>query len=76
MKILIQDCKTLEFLQRDGARTRNIDNAEDFGSTIAALQYCKNSAWNNLQILMKFARDEFDLVLPISASCKESPARP
>ena len=75
MKILVQDCKTLEFLNRDGTRTLSFHAAEDFYSTLAALNFCQRREEENLQILMKFSRDEFDVTLPVSAHCKE-PARP
>jgi hypothetical protein len=71
MKILIQDCKTLEFVNRDGTRTTCPIAAEDFGSTLSALHFCQKSNLSDLQILMKFARDEFDVRLPVSGACKE-----
>lgn len=71
MKILIQDCKSLEYLNRNGSRTTSYASADDFGSTLAALQFCQTLQATNLQILMKFSRDEFDVRLPVSGACKE-----
>lgn len=65
MRILLQDATTAEFLLLDG-RTKSATEAYDFGSTLAALQFSQRQAGTDLQILMKFDRDEFDMTLPVS----------
>lgn len=74
MRILVQDCKTLEYLLPNGTRTRDAVGAHNYLSTIDALNFCQKSNDPNLQILMKFEKDEFDVALPVSANCKQAVA--
>lgn len=74
MRILVQDCKTFEYLLPNGTRTRDVMVAHNYESTINALNFCQKLNDPDLQILMKFEKDEFDVALPVSGSCKQAAA--
>lgn len=72
MRVLLQDRATAEFLRPEG-RTKNPAEAHDFRSTLAALKFSHELGSPDLQILLKFDRDEFDVFLPVSGLLENQP---
>ena len=69
MRVLIQNCDSLKFYTEPGIWTDSPLNARDFRGSVTALDYIRKHQIGRAQIVLKFERDEFDVVLP-SAECK------
>jgi hypothetical protein len=69
MRVLIQNCDSLKFYADSGSWTDSAVNATDFQGSIRALDYIQEHQIGRAQIVLKFEKDEFDVVLP-SADCK------
>ena len=69
MRVLIQNCDSLKFYTAPGSWTDSPTNAKDFRGSVTALDYIRTHGIGRAQIVLKFERDEFDVVLP-SAECQ------
>lgn len=78
MRILVQNCKTGEFLTDAGEWSRDVLRARNFESSGQAVSFCVRQDCGDVQVVLKFTRDDMDVKLPISAACKdtESLAKP
>ena len=68
MRTIIQHRDTQQFLAHPdgpGSWTQRADGAVAFASSVAALQFCLKNHLENVQIVLKFQRDEFDIRLPV-----------
>ena len=74
MRILIQNCKTKEFLTGGQNWAPQESSALDFGITAAALQYSTHLALEDVQVVMKFSEDRYDVRIPLADSCRERSA--
>jgi hypothetical protein len=71
MRVLIQHCDSLKFYVDADSWTDSPRNAMDFRGSVKALDYIQRHQIGRAQIVLKFEKDEFDVVLP-SADCKAS----
>ena len=71
MRVLIQNCDSLKFYADAGLWTDSAMNAMDFRGSVKALDYIQRHQIGRAQIVLKFEKDEFDVVLP-SADCNTS----
>ena len=70
MRVLIQNCDSMKFYTgQDWSDSPR--NAHDFEGSIRALDYIRKNRIGRAQIVLKFERDEFDVVLP-SRECRNS----
>lgn len=74
MRILIQNCKSGAFLASDGQWSTDPELARDFESSRQAVSFCVRQACEDVQIVLKFTRDDLDVTLPVSTSCKDGAA--
>ena len=74
MKVLLQNCKTLEFYTSDGSWSPNSDEALDFGASARVLEFCQLHHPPDVQIVLKFTNARYDLQFPVTDGCRnESP---
>ena len=72
MRILVQDCNTHEFYQGEEVWILDANKAQDFGSSVQALEFCQKCRGNReVQIVMKFDADKYDLSFPATEGCSE-----
>ena len=72
MKILLQDCRTLEFYHSDETWKPSAKTAHDFGSSVQALEFCRKCpSEREFQIVLKFDDDRYDLDFPATEGCKQ-----
>ncbi|MDB6112492.1 MAG: hypothetical protein JWR69_4242 [Pedosphaera sp.] len=64
MKALLQQVGTGLFFKGVKEWTPNYQEAYDFKSSFSALGYCQRQGIQNAQIVLKFDRDEYDIILP------------
>jgi hypothetical protein len=73
MRVLVQDCKTHEFYQGEEVWTLDASKAHDFSSGVQALEFCQKCRGNReVQIVMKFDPDIYDLSFPATEGCAET----
>jgi len=71
MRVFIQNCDSLKFYSGHGRWCVSPVNAKDFAGSIRALDYIRTHHLSRAQIVLKFDRDEFDVVLP-SHDCRHA----
>lgn len=64
MKALLQQVGTGLYFQGQGQWTLDHGQAFDFKSSVAARTYCMRQGLNDVQIILKFEVDKYDIVLP------------
>jgi hypothetical protein len=74
MRILLQNCKNHFYYRADGAWTPHPDEALDFESSVRALDFCRLHRPSNVQIILKFPNDRYDIDFPVSEACKKTSA--
>lgn len=70
MRVLIQNCDSMKFFTGQGWSDSPM-KAKDFEGSVRALDYIRKNRIDKAQIVLKFERDEFDVVLP-SQECRHS----
>jgi hypothetical protein len=65
MRILLQQEGTALYFQKMGAWTSEPMSAMDFLSSTAAIEYCLHHKVTGVQIVLKFADQKHDIVLPM-----------
>jgi len=72
MRILVQDCDSSLFLSAQSLWTDDAAQAQEFISTAAALNACRQLRGDlrreNLQIVLKFQHSAHDVCLPLLGS--------
>jgi hypothetical protein len=63
MRVLVQNTKTKLYVGRPGPWTVDPDKAFDFEHTLRALDFMQRSKAEDMQIVMKFDDDQFDIRL-------------
>jgi hypothetical protein len=66
MKIRIQNCSTFEFYGLNGAWTKEAQSARDFQNSALALEFCQRHQLDDVQIVMKFEQDKYNLNLSVT----------
>lgn len=72
MKILIQNCFTHRYLKTPGEWVINPDDAKVFSDSQCAMQFCARHRIPEVQIVLKFEYDRYDIALPITEECQEA----
>ena len=67
MRILLQHVITGLYLTEVGGWTRSGDEALDFVSSSSALDFCRGNRMTDVQLVLKFQEQQYDIVLPVLA---------
>ena len=68
MRVLVQNCSTLQYLRARSGWTRHDLDALDFQKTVKAIEYCVCQRLAGVQVVLKFGPDkQLDIVLPVRA---------
>ena len=65
MKVLLQQKETGEYFRDVGVWTRNPAEAMDFLSSMKAIDFSVANKIANVQIVLKFKEQHYDIVLPM-----------
>jgi len=65
MRILVQQKSTGLYFKDIDAWARNSDEAMDFVSSSAAIDFCVANKLKDMQIVLKFEEQQYDIVLPV-----------
>lgn len=65
MRVLVQNPLTLSYYLAPGLWTRDPDEARAFSTSQEAINFCVEQGLFNLQIVLKFPDDRYDIELPI-----------
>lgn len=77
MKALLQQVGTGLYFQGPGQWTLDHAQAFDFKSSVAARTYCMRQSMNDVQIILKFEVDKYDIILPARhKSSRREPGAP
>ena len=68
MKVLVQRCDTGQYCMRRDGWTNDCDEAQDFETSVRALDFCRKSDVANAQVVLKFENGRYDLVFPTAES--------
>jgi hypothetical protein len=66
MKVLVQNPLTLSYLQKPEGWTRNPEQATAFPDTRSAVQFCREHDLADMQVVLKFPDERFDVQLPVT----------
>jgi hypothetical protein len=72
MKVLVQDCKSLLYLDWDGRWVPQVRDAKQFSSGAIAIEFCSQYRIPRAQVVLKFPQPKDDIKLPVSQECRES----
>ncbi len=75
MKIVIQNRRTRDYIGNSGAWTSKREHAFDFEKTMFAFQFCKDRHLEDVEIVLKFENQQYDIPLSFGYS-SASGARP
>jgi hypothetical protein len=64
MKVLVQNPLTLSYFQNDDKWTHDPDTALDFKESRSAARYCSDHGLLDMEIVLKFPQDRYDVHLP------------
>lgn len=73
MRILIQQKNTGLYIKDLGAWTSNAADANDFLSSTKALAFCATHKISDVQLVLKFDAEHYDIVLPTSVGRQARP---
>ena len=73
MKILIQNCKTHLYLKSVSDWTSDPEEAKNFKTSDQAIKICAEHHIPAVQIVLKFDNRAYDVPIPITEECRESP---
>jgi hypothetical protein len=65
MRVLVQNPLTLSYYLAPGKWTRDCSLAHAFSTSQEAINFCVEQGLHNLQIVLKFPDDRYDIELPI-----------
>ena len=65
MRILLQQKETGLYFKDIGAWSRGSAEAMDFVSSTAAIDFCVSNKLNDVQLVLKFEEEKYDIVLPV-----------
>jgi hypothetical protein len=68
MRVLVQNPLTLSYYLSPGKWTRDYSLAHGFNTSQEAISFCLENGLHNLQIVLKFPDDRYDIELPILAT--------
>jgi hypothetical protein len=76
MRILLQKIATGLYFKDVGSWTRASLEAMDFVSSTAAIDFCAVNSLADVQVVLKFDEQKYDIVLPVLPGPKMSSERP
>ena len=65
MRILLQQKETGLYFRDVGAWTSKSQEAMDFVSSTAAIDFCVQNKLNGLQLVLKFEEEKYDIVMAV-----------
>ncbi|HVV74223.1 MAG TPA: hypothetical protein VHI52_22490 [Verrucomicrobiae bacterium] len=65
MRILLQQKETGFYFKDIGSWVRDTEQAMDFVSSTAAIEFCVTNKLPGVQMVLKFQDQKFDIVLPV-----------
>lgn len=65
MRILLQQKETGHYFKEAGAWTREPGEGMDFISSTRAIEYCVANKISDVQLVLKFEEEHYDIVLPM-----------
>lgn len=71
MKVLIQNPLTLSYFANDTKWTSDPDEAADFRDSRNAVRYCAQHGMLDLEIVLKFPDDRYDVHMPAWAAAPQ-----
>lgn len=74
MRILLQQKITGLYFKESGVWTANAVEAADFLSSTEAMAFCASKKISGVQLVLKFAEEHYDIVMPMLAGRREQPA--
>jgi hypothetical protein len=66
MNILLQNTKTLNYVQKGGGWTDHPESARVFGTGLEAMLFCLDHDFGNMQILGEFADTRMNFAFPVA----------
>ncbi|MDB6123606.1 MAG: hypothetical protein JWQ71_2599 [Pedosphaera sp.] len=69
VRVIIQNCDSLEYVAADESWCTNPDEALAFDSGVFALEYMRGKTLGAIQIVLKFEQERFDLKVSKSEGC-------
>jgi len=66
MKVLVQNPLTLSYMQKPEGWTGNPEQASAFPDTRSAIQFCREHDLADMQVVLKFPDERFDVQLPVT----------
>jgi hypothetical protein len=76
MRILVQQKETGLYFRDVGSWTHNSSEAMDFVNSTAAIDFCVLNRLTEVQLVLKFDQQEYDIVLPVAAPADYPSDRP
>jgi hypothetical protein len=67
MRILLQQKKSGEYFKDTGVWTRDPADAMDFLSSTKAIEFCVLNKISDVDLVLKFREQHYDIVLPMAA---------
>jgi hypothetical protein len=75
MKVLIQNPLTLSYLESEHGWTHDPESAFDFKDSRSAVRYCSEHDLLDMEIVLKFPQDRYDVHMPAWAAAPAAPQR-
>jgi len=76
MRILLQQKETGLYFKDIGAWTRDAIEAMDFLSSTSAIDFCVLNKISDVQLVLKFEEQRYDIVLPVLPTQQGSSRKP
>ena len=76
MRILVQQIETGLYFKAIDAWARSSQEAMDFVSSTAAIDFCVRNKLDGVQLVLKFEEQKYELVLPVIAAEQRAADRP
>lgn len=76
MRIVLQQKQTGLYFKDVGAWVPGSVDAMDFVSSTAAIEFCKTNRLADMQLVLKFDEQQYDIVMPVHAGMDFAGDRP
>ena len=76
MRIVLQQKQTGLYFKDVGAWVPSSTEAMDFVSSTAAIDFCTNNRLTDVQLVLKFEEQQYDIVLPVRPGMDYAGDRP
>jgi hypothetical protein len=68
MRIILQNKNTGLYFSDIDSWAKNASDAMDFVSSTAAIEFCVTNKLNEVQLVLKFEEQQYDIVMPLQYS--------